>query len=105
MYYFLQHSEKAEKWPNGRTILFLADSFKKGQMATLFVTDDGTESRRSRDELQKKLSNRLRMDLLRTSVFFSTSNGLLLLEKDFITLVFENYLSFYKRGPYLSPIT
>ena len=55
MYYFLQHSEKAEKWPNGRTILFLADSFKKGQIATLFVTDDGTESRRSRDELQKKI--------------------------------------------------
>ena len=35
MYYFLQLSEKAKKWPNGQTILFLANSFKKGQMATL----------------------------------------------------------------------
>ncbi len=30
------HSKKAKKWPNGRTILlFLANSFKKAQMATL----------------------------------------------------------------------
>ena len=35
MYYFLQLSEKAKKWLNGQTILFLAYSFKKGQMATL----------------------------------------------------------------------
>ena len=31
----LQLSKKAKKWPNGQTILFLANSFKKGQMATL----------------------------------------------------------------------
>ncbi len=35
IYYFCQHSKKAKKWPNGQTILFLANSFKKGQMATL----------------------------------------------------------------------
>jgi len=34
-YYFCQHSKKAKKWPNGQSILFLANSFKKGQMATL----------------------------------------------------------------------
>ena len=34
-YYFCQHSKKAKKWPNGQTILFLANSFKKGQMAIL----------------------------------------------------------------------
>jgi len=27
--------QKGQKWPNGQTILFLANSFKKGQMATL----------------------------------------------------------------------
>ena len=31
MYYFLQLSENAQKWPNGRTILFLAISFKKAK--------------------------------------------------------------------------
>jgi hypothetical protein len=30
--YFCQHSKKAKKWPNGQTILFLANSFKKGQI-------------------------------------------------------------------------
>jgi len=34
IYYFCQHSKKAKKWPNGQTILFLANGFKKGQMAT-----------------------------------------------------------------------
>jgi len=37
IYYFYQHSKKAKKWPNGQTILFLANSFKKGQMATLLL--------------------------------------------------------------------
>ncbi len=32
IYYFCQHSKKAKKWPNGQTILFLANSFKKGQI-------------------------------------------------------------------------
>ncbi len=32
LYYFCQHSKKAKKWPNGQTILFLANSFKKGQI-------------------------------------------------------------------------
>ncbi len=35
IYYFCQHLKKAKNWPNGQTILFLANSFKKGQMATL----------------------------------------------------------------------
>jgi len=30
--------KKAKKWPNGQTILFLANSFIKGQMATLPVS-------------------------------------------------------------------
>ncbi len=29
IYYFCQHSKKAKKGPNGQTILFLANSFKK----------------------------------------------------------------------------
>jgi len=37
IYYFCQHSKKAKKWPNGQTILFLANSFKNGQMATLCI--------------------------------------------------------------------
>jgi len=37
IYFFCQHSKKAKKWPNGQTILFLANSFKKGQMATLML--------------------------------------------------------------------
>ena len=32
IYFFRQHSKKAKKWPNGKTILFLANSFKKGQI-------------------------------------------------------------------------
>jgi hypothetical protein len=32
IYYFVQHSKKAKKWQNGQTILFLANSFKKGQI-------------------------------------------------------------------------
>ncbi len=31
IYYFCQHSKKANKWANDQTILFLANSFKKGQ--------------------------------------------------------------------------
>jgi len=31
IYYFCQHSKKAKKWPNGETILFLANSFKKAK--------------------------------------------------------------------------
>jgi len=31
--YYCQHSKKSKKkWPNGQTILFLANSFKKGQI-------------------------------------------------------------------------
>jgi len=37
IYYFCQHLKTAKKWPNGQTILFLANSFKKGQMATLVI--------------------------------------------------------------------
>jgi len=33
MHYICQHSKKAKKWQNGQTSLFLANSFKKGQMA------------------------------------------------------------------------
>jgi len=32
IYYFCQHSKKAKKWPNGQTILFLANSFKIWQI-------------------------------------------------------------------------
>jgi len=32
IYYFCQHSKKAKKWPNGQTILFMANSFIKGQI-------------------------------------------------------------------------
>jgi len=32
---FLSTFKKAKKWPNGQTILFLANSFKNSQMATL----------------------------------------------------------------------
>jgi hypothetical protein len=35
IYHFCQHSKKAKEWPNGQTILFLANNIKKGQMATL----------------------------------------------------------------------
>jgi len=35
IYYFIQHSKKTKKWQNGKIILFLANSFKKGQKATL----------------------------------------------------------------------
>ena len=35
IYFFCQHSKKAKKWPNGQKKLFLANRFKKGQMATL----------------------------------------------------------------------
>jgi len=45
IYYFCQHSEKAKKtWPNDQIIFFLANSFKKGQMATLVLrsTHPGT---------------------------------------------------------------
>ncbi len=31
IYYFCQHSKKAKKWPNGQTLLFLANSFKKAK--------------------------------------------------------------------------
>jgi len=40
IYYFCQHSKQAKKWPNDQTILFLANSFKKGQMATLTGLND-----------------------------------------------------------------
>jgi len=36
IYYFCQHSKKAKKWPNGQTILFLANSFKKGQICQIW---------------------------------------------------------------------
>jgi len=36
IYSFCQHSKKAKKWPNGRTILFLANSFKKGQSGQIW---------------------------------------------------------------------
>ena len=36
IYYFCQHSKKAKKWPNGQTILFLANSFKKGQIRQIW---------------------------------------------------------------------
>ncbi len=44
IYYFCQHSKKAKRWPNSQTISFLANSLKKGQIATLqsthsFVTE------------------------------------------------------------------
>jgi hypothetical protein len=32
IYYFCQHSKKAKKWPNDQTFIFLANSFKKGQI-------------------------------------------------------------------------
>jgi len=32
LYYFCQQSKRAKKWPNGQTISFLANSFKKGQI-------------------------------------------------------------------------
>jgi len=32
IYLFCLHSKKAKKWPNGQTILFLPNSFKKGQI-------------------------------------------------------------------------
>ncbi len=32
IYYFCQHSKKAKKWPNGQSILFLTNSFKKVQI-------------------------------------------------------------------------
>ncbi len=31
-------SKKAKKWPNGQIIIFLANRFKKGQMATMRLT-------------------------------------------------------------------
>ncbi len=31
IHYFCQHSKKAKKWPNGQTILFLANGFKKAK--------------------------------------------------------------------------
>ncbi len=31
VYFFCQHSKKAKKWPNGQTILFMANSFKKAK--------------------------------------------------------------------------
>jgi len=37
IYSFCQHSKKAKKWPIGQTILFLANSFKKGQMAATLL--------------------------------------------------------------------
>jgi len=31
IYYFCQHSKKAKKWPDGQTILSLANSYKKAK--------------------------------------------------------------------------
>jgi len=36
IYSFCQHSKKAKKWPNGQIILFLANSFKKGQIGQIW---------------------------------------------------------------------
>jgi len=36
IYYFCQHSKKAKKWPNGQAFLFLANSFKKGQICQIW---------------------------------------------------------------------
>ncbi len=36
IYYFCQHSIKTKKWPNGQTFLFLANSFKKGQILQIW---------------------------------------------------------------------
>jgi hypothetical protein len=36
IYYFCQHPTKAKKWPNGQTILFLANSFKKIQIRQIW---------------------------------------------------------------------
>jgi len=35
--------KKAKKWQNSQTVSFLANSFKKGQMATLLFDDSGTD--------------------------------------------------------------
>ncbi len=36
IYYFLSTFKKGQKWPNGQTILFLANSFKKGQIRQIW---------------------------------------------------------------------
>jgi len=33
---FVNIQKKAKKWPNGQTILFLANSFKKGQILQIW---------------------------------------------------------------------
>jgi len=36
IYSFCQHSKKAKKWTNDQTILFLANSFKKGRIGQIW---------------------------------------------------------------------
>ena len=55
MDYFLQHSKKAKKWPNGQTILFQANCFKKRQNGNPVM--ERAKKSRGREENKKKQHN------------------------------------------------